>query len=319
MIAQIEVKHLEAAGKLARVGFPKRTVLQPLSNEFMPIGTPLLDAECAGEATETLLRLLADPALGMPAVFDFTHQIRDGATFEKLKQAATSLGLNHAETLTHQRAALFADLHRDAYPADTVPKKSLKEYGRLLRRLGEGGKVVAACDTKSEDVLDAFEAFLTLELKCWKGRRGTALYNQKRIAAFSRQIVVELAARGRCEIHSMRRDGKLVASLILFHRDGKVVPWKIAFDEKLARYSPGVQIMLHATRALLDRESFVSADSLAHEQQWMINRLWPDRITITDLAIQLSPFGTPDLTSSIASKERMEGWKTRAKALLQRR
>ena len=178
---------------------------------------------------------------------------------------------------------------------------------------------MAACASKPEDVLDAFEAFLTLELKGWKGQRGTALYNQKRIAAFSRQIVVELAARDRCEIHSMKRDDKLVSSLILFHRDGKVVPWKIAFDEKLSRYSPGVQIMLHATRALLDRKGFISADSLAHEQQWMINRLWPDRITITDLAIQLTPLGTSDLASVIASKERIAGWKTRAKALLRRR
>lgn len=304
--------------RVADVGFPARTVLQPLSNEFMPIGTPLLDAECAGEASETLLRLLADPALNMPGVIDFTHQIRDGATFSTLKQAATSLGLDQADSLTHQRAALLADLHRDTYPADTVPKKSLKEYGRLLRRLGEGGKIVASCAVKPDDVLDAFEAFLTLELKGWKGRRGTALYNQKKIAAFSRQIVVELAAHGRCEIHSLKRNGKLVSSLILFHRGGKVVPWKIAFDEKLSRYSPGVQIMLHATRALLDRKSFVSADSLAHEQQWMINRLWPDRITITDLAIQVTPFGTPDLASVIASKERAEDWKARVKALLRR-
>jgi len=303
--------------RLASVGFPGRKVLQPLSNEFMPIGTPLLDAECAGEATETFLRLLADPALNLPAVIDFTHQVTGRATFDAIKSAAVSLGLDHAETLTHERAAIVSnEERREGYPGNVLKKKSLDEYQRLLRRLGETGDIAFSTASKPDDVLDAFEAFLTLELKGWKGRRGTALYNQKKIAAFSRQIIVELAARNRCEIHSLKRDGKLVSALILFHRDGHVVPWKTSFDERLSRYSPGVQIMLHATRKLLDRKTFICADSLAHEHHWMINRLWPDRIKITDLAVQVTPFGKPDLASVIASKERAEDWKTRAKALL---
>ncbi len=304
--------------KLEKTGFPRRSVLQVLSNEYMPIGTPLVDAECAGEAAETLMRLLADPALNIPPVVDFTHQIRDGETFGVLRDAVSSLGLKHAETLSHTRAALFADKHRDSYPRDTLTKKSLKEYGRLLRRLGEEGKLVAQCARDPEDVLDAFEAFLTLELRGWKGRRGTALYNQKKIAAFSRQIVVELATLGRCEIHSFLQDGKLVSSLILFHRDGKVTPWKIAFDESLARFSPGVQIVLHATRDLLDRPDFVFADSLAHEHHRMINRLWPDRIAITDLAVQVAPSERNELASVVESKERLHRWKNQAKILLGR-
>ncbi len=304
--------------KLEKTGFPRRTVLQVLSNEYMPVGTPLVDAECAGEAAETLMRLLADPALNIPPVIDFTHQIRDGDTFGVLRDAASSLDLKHAETLSHQRAALIADKHRDSYPQDTLTKKSLKEYGRLLRRLGEEGKLVAECAREPEDVLDAFEAFLTLELRGWKGRRGTALYNQKKIAAFSRQIVVELAALGRCEIHSFLQDGNLVSSLILFHRDGRVTPWKIAFDESLARYSPGVQIVLHATRNLLDRPDFVFADSLAHEHHRMINRLWPDRVAISDLTVQVAPSTKTDLASVVESKERLHHWKHRAKVLLGR-
>ncbi|MDD9911309.1 MAG: GNAT family N-acetyltransferase [Ahrensia sp.] len=317
-IGEVRMLRLFMPVRLAFVGLPRRKVLQPLSNEFMPNGTPLIDAECAEEATETLLRLLADPVLKMPTVIDFTHQIVGRSTFETMKTAAKRLGLEQAESATHQRAAIRAASGHADYPRNVLKKKSLDEYARLLRRLGDQGEIVFHTARKTEEVLDAFERFLALELQGWKGRRGTALYNHRKIAAFSRQVVVELAARGRCEIHSLVSGERLVSALILFHSEGHVVPWKICFDEELARFSPGVQIMLHATRSLLERDNFIGADSLAHENHWMINRLWPDRVTVTDLAVQLTSSRRLNVADLVGAKEREQRWKDVIKGWLRR-
>lgn len=302
--------------RLARTGLPKKTVMEPLSNDFMPIGTPLVDAECAGEALEMLLRLLADPQLEMPPVFDFTHQITGTQTYGLICEAAQNLGLPTRQGASHERAALFSSNDLKTYPDGVLPRKRVRDYARQLRRLKETGSVSFHCARTEEEVLDAFEDFITLELRSWKGRRGTALYNQKNITSFSRQIVAEMAVRRRSEIFSMSCGNTTIASLIMLGRDGHLVPWKMAYDEALNSHSPGVQVMLYATAALLKRKSFKSADSLAVSDHWMMNRLWPDRLTVTDLSVQLRTSSDLTVDALVKAKARRRKLVGLAKSVL---
>ena len=291
--------------RLNKVGLPRRKVLQSLSNDYMPLGTPLIDAECAGETAETLLRLLGDPSLKLPPVIDYSHQRKPSATLDALSTAAASLGLKSAENLTHERAALFQKDQPEEFLKSALGKKRLRELARQLRKLEESGPTEFEVASTQDAVLDAFEGFMTLELKGWKGQQGTALYNHKKIAAFSRQIVAELAQKKGCEIFSLKHNGKIVAALITLGRNGHFVPWKMAFDEKLSHASPGMQIMLQATQTLVRRETFMEADSLAVEDHWMMNRIWPDRITITDMAVALTSAGDKELLEVSKSKKRL--------------
>ena len=303
--------------RINKIGIPRKRVLQVLSNEYMPLGVPLLDADCAGEAAETLLRLLADPKLKLPSIIDFTHLYKSAQSFQLLEKAAQSLGLNTRVSATHERAALIATQHDDGDFTNTLGKKRLRELARQRRKLEETGEVTFETAWTEDDVLDSFEGFMTLELKGWKGRRGTALYNHKKIASFSRQIVAELASQKGCQIFSMKHGNKIIGALIMLGRDGRLVPWKMAFDEKMATYSPGMQIMLEATSALSDSETFVEADSLATADHWMMNRIWPDRITITDIAIELRASRRMAFEDVIKAKERYQRLKSNAKEVLQ--
>ncbi|MEL6750876.1 MAG: hypothetical protein AAFO70_02205, partial [Pseudomonadota bacterium] len=85
-------------------GFPSTRVLSPLSNVFMPLGTPLVDADTLNEACETLLQLLGDPALTVPRIVDFTHLRAGGPVATAIEEAAVSLGLPHARSRRHERA-----------------------------------------------------------------------------------------------------------------------------------------------------------------------------------------------------------------------
>ncbi len=298
-------------------GILPQKVLQPLANEFMPIGTPLVDPSTAGEACETLLQLLADPALKLPRILDMTWMRGDGAVTRHLAEAADRLGLPNAASRKHDRAVLTA-ANADAITTirDVVGKKTAKEFARLNRRLEEEAPVSFRIHTEQEAVLDAFEAFIGLELAGWKGRRATALYNHKKITAFSREIAARLAVAGACEIVEMRHGARIVASLILFGRGGDRVTWKIAFAEDLYKASPGQQVMIEATLALLKRKAFVRADSLAVRDHPMINRLWPDRLAIKDVTIALDRNGTRELARTIAAKQRRDRWRALAKRLV---
>lgn len=304
--------------RLAKVGFPRETVLQALSNEFTPIGTPLVDHECADEACQTLFQLLGDPNLGLPRTLDLTHQKTNCETFSTLRGAAQSLGLKHMLVGEHSRAALVAKPDERADGKKLLGSKRSRELRRQLRKL-EGDSTVSFVSARAEDdVLDAFERFLTLELRGWKGRRGTALYNHKKIAAFSRQIVATLCSRGRCEIFSLLCDNKTIASLIMLGDEGRLMPWKMAFNEEFAACSPGSQIMYHASEKLLSRKSFIEADSLAVPDHWMMNHMWPDRIEIADLMVSLDADTDSALTEAATAKKRLLQLRTRAKRIAQK-
>ena len=303
-----------------KAGFPRKNILRSLSNHYMPLGTPLVCNECAEDAVETLLRLLADPALGLPMIFEFPHLRKAEKTIELIKAAASRLGLKSIESGTHERAALFAPTIEasDRSNGTALNKKRLRELARQQRKLAENGKVTFERASSQEAILDAFENFLTLELKGWKGRYGTALYNLKKITAFSRQMAANLATIGGCEIYSMKQNGKTIAALILLGRDGDLVPWKMAFEENLSAYSPGMQLMQHVTNTVISRKSFKQADSLAVPDHWMMNRIWSDRITITDLSIALTQEAEETLEYYVNAKFRMERAKSFAKTVVKK-
>ncbi len=295
--------------RLNTVGFPKQQVLQVLSNEFMPVGTPLLDKECPEEACENLFRLLSDPALKLPSTLDLTHQSCSTETYTHLKRAIKSLGLQSSETGTYERAALISSDDPDGKMKTVLRPKSRRELRRQLRRLEEIHNVEFLVAKTEERVLDGFERFITLELKSWKGRRGTALYNHKKITAFSRQIVAALACEDTCELHTLMCDGNAIGALIMLGKHGKMVPWKMTFDEDFSASSPGMQVMMKATETLLNDKEFIEADSLTIPSHWMMNRIWPDRLTITNLVVSLTPENNVQAAKTVAAKERLEGLK----------
>ena len=61
--------------------------------------------------------------------------------------------------------------------------------------------------------------------------------------------------------------------------------WKVAHDERFARFSPGAQIMLEAGRAILAEPGIERIDSLATAAHPMIDRLWRDRLSVGTLVI----------------------------------
>ncbi|MEL6751993.1 MAG: hypothetical protein AAFO70_07920, partial [Pseudomonadota bacterium] len=74
-------------------------------------------------------------------------------------------------------------------------------------------------------------------------------------------------------------------------------------------------VMGEATRKLLALSSFEQADSLAIEDHAMMNRIWPHRIAIHDLAVAVDPSAQLALEQMLARKARLDGWKDRAREL----
>ena len=210
-------------------------------------------------------------------------------------RAGAGLLIPHVETETALIAALRARDHRlvartarAALPCGRnanfdghLPQKRKKEWGRQRRRLADGGALEHSAT--GQDI----EPFLILEAAGWKGKRGTALAQSADLAAFARQMAKNFAARGAIAIHTLRRGGAPFAAGIVLRSDRRAYYWKTAFDETVAALSPGVQLTLAMSARLETDPGLDLVDSCAIADHPMIDRLWPARIALDDIALPL--------------------------------
>ncbi|MEM7299840.1 MAG: GNAT family N-acetyltransferase [Pseudomonadota bacterium] len=273
---------------IIKLGVWRQPVLRVWSSEFSPLGTPLLDTDHHEEALDRFIHLASSAEIGLPGLMMLPHFPKETDSFNAWTQALTVATKPQAETGSFERAALLAMPDKSQSWINTaVGRKRRKEYARLRRKLEQQGELAFTSSARPDDVRNLMESFLNLEIKSWKGRRGSALYSNKKITAFARQIVSDLANEKKCEIHAMSLDGRCIAVLISIGSQDRPLTWKTVYDEAFAQYSPGVQLMIHASTTMQERNSFVIADSLAAPHHSMIDHLWRDRMAITNLLTAL--------------------------------
>ncbi len=187
--------------------------------------------------------------------------------------------------------------------------KRRKEAERLKRRLAESGELAFHVSGETQ----AFERFLALEAKGWKGARGTALAQAPERAAFAHEVAEGFARRGRLAVYELTLDKASIAAGVVLRSGRRAFFWKIAFDEALAAYSPGVML----TRALSDdidaRGEVDVIDSCAAQDHPMIDHLWPGRLEFADFAM---PGGSPLFGPFLAWERAAPGLRERTKRIV---
>lgn len=246
-----------------------------------PLGTPRFDAGDPAAAAADLIAAMDDDRPGR-RILAFPYLPLDGAAASALRKEAERQGRPVTILGAHRRAVLR---RASADVAGGMTAKKRKELARQMRRLGEMGALTIEHVTAADALPGALADFFALEASGWKGRRGTALALRPDERAFAIAAVAEAGKRGEAAIHAIRLDGKAVAMLVSFRSGDTAVTWKIAYDEALGRYSPGVHIMLAASEWLFGDPAIAMIDSLAIADHPMVDHLWPDRLAIGTLVI----------------------------------
>ena len=186
---------------------------------------------------------------------------------------------------TWERAGLDLAGDFETWMAGNFDAKKRKELRRLRARLAELGDLQIAVLQPGQDLTPFIDGLLALEASGWKGKRGTAVAQDKHMAHGLRDALAAMHARGRVRFWQMTLDAKPIASLFALIDGSEASLGKIAFDEAHAKYSPGVMIILEATQALFGEEHVLLADSNAIPDHPMINRIWRDRIVVADVLV----------------------------------
>jgi CelD/BcsL family acetyltransferase involved in cellulose biosynthesis len=263
-------------------------VLIGWTHAFAPSGIPLVDRGSAAAVVESFIdHVAADTSL--PKILLLPLLNDSGPVAAALRATVERSGGAHAAFGRHQRAALQP--HGDAahYVERAIGKKRHKEVKRLRRRLAEAGPVVFEVARSPAAVATALQDFLALEAKGWKGAAGTALVQSPELRRFAESAVDALARQGQGTVSRLLLGSRPIACIVTLQSAGGVWCWKIAYDESLARFSPGVQAMTELTEALLADDTVASADSCAAPHHPMIDHLWRERLAMVDLMIGLQP------------------------------
>jgi len=250
----------------------------------MALGTPLLDRTLGFEALDLLHQWIAASWPNVSALM-FRSVPDATATARLILSHAHARSLPYHRFDMHNRAVLTGGVDSHALIAATLSAKRRKELRRQYRRLGDRGAVTYVSARTPEDVRNAIERFLALEARGWKGAKRTALLSDPSLATFTRTMTRLLAHNGKCWVDAIEIDGTPVAMGIVLFSGENAFFWKIAYDESLSAYSPGVHLTIELTHRLTAEPGIKLIDSCAIPDHPMIDRVWPDRMPVTDLLI----------------------------------
>jgi CelD/BcsL family acetyltransferase involved in cellulose biosynthesis len=222
----------------------------------------------------------------------------DRGLLEAIGTAAARLGVHWRRLASHHRAALRTKgLTYEAWLDAGFATKKRKEFRRLKARLGEAGALSFESLATGERAGPWVEEFLALEQCGWKGKRGTAIGCDEALSEALRAALAKLAGRGDLGFWKLCLDGRAVAMLFAVMAGERAWLVKIAHDEAFQRFSPGVLMVLEATRDLFAGGRVSLVDSCAMPGHPLIDHVWRDRIEITDVMIATP--GTPGWTFGV--------------------
>ena len=144
-------------------------------------------------------------------------------------------------------------------------RANLRRRRRALAALGE----VRA--ERCSNSVELVEAGIELELRGWKGRAGTAMAQDVDICGFYIELARVLGAQGQLAVWALYLDERLIAFQFGLEHRGSYALLKPAYDETLARYSPGQLLMAEVLRDAiargLGRFEFLGED-MPWKQDW---------------------------------------------------
>lgn len=263
-------------------------VMRTWSSPFGPLGTPLLDRDDPEGVVADFFAMLARPHLKLPKVFVLPDIRLDGAVARMLSSIADAKGLPLQITGRFDRPFLENKLSGEDYLKASLGNRHYKEFRRLGRRLADQGVVEHKVARTQDEVRQGLEQFLTLEASGWKGRKRTAMAIDRYRAAFAREAVHRMSEHDLCRIHALTLDGRTIASLVVFVEAGVAYTWKIAYDETMAAFSPGVLLMMEVTAQHLDDPNIVMTDSCAVPDHPMVGKMWSERKPMGTLVVGLT-------------------------------
>jgi CelD/BcsL family acetyltransferase involved in cellulose biosynthesis len=242
--------------------------------DYAFVSSPVIDPDVADAVMPAFLDAIANERK-LPKVIKLKLLDADAATYRPMMAALTA---RRARVLKLAESARpFLSGESDRKRSGSTAKKLRQDWNRLSAL----GAADVANDRTPAGACAAFEIFLDLELRSWKGASGTALLSHDEDAEFVRLFIANLSQRGCASVALLRVDGRPVAAQVLLYSGAMAYTWKTAFDAEFAKFSPGALLIDKVTDSLF-AGGIAQFESCATEDSFMA-QLWTGRRMTVDL------------------------------------
>lgn len=260
-------------------------VAQPFLSPYVTETTPLVaDGPDLDDRLDALVTGLARASGGR--CWRWPLLPVEGRLGAGLVAALERAGWQVATVGSFERPVLDRRADHAAFLADHPHKSRLKDLRRRRRRLGEAGALTFEVATTGPALERALDAFLELEAAGWKGAAGTALASRPDSALFARALFRQdettpadpPTVRADCA----RLDGRVIAASLALVAGRTAYLLKIAYDETLRSYAPGLVLEDQIVRALHDTAFADRLDSATLPGS-PLEHLYPERARIAEI------------------------------------
>ena len=207
---------------------------------------------------------------------------------EQPSSAAIAAAAGSHNRVLSDKARAYATRESGLKRSGSTRKKLRQEWNRL----SAVGAVDIVNAREPVQVQAAFEAFLIMEVKSWKGANGTALLSNSREAAFARAMIRKLAEAGHASVALLRLDGRPIATQVLLYCGTTAYTWKIAYAAAYDRHSPGALLVDKVTEQLFAAGGMEAIESCSPEGGFM-ETIWTGRRRTVDLLVDLTGHRSP--------------------------
>ncbi len=228
----------------------------------------------------------ADRAAGPSLFLHLPEMPLEGPLYTALSAICTEQGRQIALVHHEERAMLQSQQSPTGYFEASLSGKKRKELRRQHARLSELGQLSFERCISRDGLAEWTEAFLTLERSGWKGSAGSALASHHATTDMFRSALAGAATQRRLERLTLCLDGEPIAMLVQFLTPPGSYSYKTAFDERYARFSPGV-LLQRENLALLENHEIAWCDSCAAADHPMIDHIWRERRLIGRLSVAI--------------------------------
>lgn len=262
-------------------GVPGRALVAWV-HTYCYLGTPLVRSDGA----DASLRALIERALRTAGCL-ILDLIDDAQPDDDPLARALTESTRHLSFKEFDRAVLRRGEELEA----PLSSHHRNEYARKFRRLQNQAGEVSLVD-RSDDP-DAYRQFLVLESSGWKGRSGSALGSKPDHAQYFVELCESLAQDRRLQLLSLASEDHTVAMMCNVIAQDVAFGFKLAFDDRFAKVSPGIHLLQAYARAF-DHGDLSYMDSCGGPLDQTLRRLWVGRRRIRSVvAAHPGVAGTP--------------------------
>ncbi len=281
-------------------------------HDYCYLSTPLIRR---GQGIDTWKALFEyfEQAPSAPALIDLPGQLGEGELAQAMIQVLFDRRALVENVETHVRALVRRSPDWMTYAASVMSTHQRRELRRLWRRMTELGDLVEqSLEPGQGRAVEAWiDRFLHLESMGWKGHQGTSFQVAQGASNYFREIARSAYAQNRLQMFGLFLNGEPIAMKVNFLASPGSFAFKIAYDERYSKFSPGVQLELENLRRLHETTEFEWMDSCASPNHFMINRLWKERRTIKHMRVSTGGvLGTLEIGVRTLLRSILRSWRS---------